>query len=202
MTLAMKQDLEHTPSQQLSRTKTEVATVVESISVAVLVTHDFTQSKKNDLNLIWSSVSAAFTPTLTWPRNWNYKGKRLKFFHWLEFVQVVRQKELGFWVIRVTGYRTAEWFFPSQLIFIAVRERGSWGERRNQSCCCFSHRANTAIDLTYEANAVGNSGGAVVTSGLESSLEIASQQVRVPNKLKDERNLDSRIGEMTEISFE
>lgn len=52
MTLAMKQDLEHTPSQQLSRTKTEVATVVESISVAVLVTHDFTQSKKNDSNLI------------------------------------------------------------------------------------------------------------------------------------------------------
>lgn len=59
-----------------------------------------------------------FTSTATWRTNWNYTAKRIQFFL-LTWVYSSRspKKELGFWVIRVTGYRTTEWFFPSQLIF-------------------------------------------------------------------------------------
>lgn len=96
----------------------EVATVLKSIPGAVLVTHDSIREKWpktwSDLQrlLHWHQLRHAEQIGITRQRGSNS-------FYWLEFIQVVhqREKELGFWVIRVPGCRTTEWFVPSQLIF-------------------------------------------------------------------------------------
>lgn len=91
-----------------------------SIRGAVLVTHNLTQSKKNDVqpDLIFNVSCVHTNSDMT--DKLELRGKENSILtRDLSLLKSFTKKwvELGFWVIRVTGYRTTEWFFPSQLIF-------------------------------------------------------------------------------------